>query len=1219
MEPIVVYRSPAEPFEFSNPQAANVNENSHIFRRDLSFNQQNKEFHIHSPYQSEMFTSPNHYDIMGPLYFNTNMIPYSPILNSTHIRRLPDSNIIEYSAMSNPYYNACPSFVPLNDNEIYNNATESTIYQSNKRHLTLLSPVHYNGTVKRPRMIQPNKVSETRPIHFWRPFLNEESPDCVPRRSDSNNTDDKQRNNKKLYSNDSNSKACYEIPVNNNKNNNKNNDNNKCENLSHRTIHNTSPTYLRQTNEAKSKHSESNNKKKEERMLTMAKTIDLLREARTECDTEEPVNLIVPNIRNCEEELLKENNYVEDYCTNCKICNFHERPHSNSRPVSLLSTTRQNEGNESLSCASDGNITRKSPSISDLPTNINRWQQRMKEANMSPSNGTDNMYKSFANDTPDSSLQSALGKNMFDGMHYPPSNYSWSNKVRTSNEYPSSRAVDSGAYTDHENAFRVSLMYNELHRGHSEASNMKENEKNIPKYHSPNSSFNFNHSRNFNLEAKSSKCNNYEKLKTSDPPLSQNAYKTVDSYYGSCNFMKYKMNYWQNGMEAHPNKHIVNCNENCHKERLDKVPESAITFSQKGLSRHIHRGFHPVNVDRCTEERHAVHSAENCRSVNENTSLNAIVDNAVHKPKPTQPNHHLQVNQNYTGTGELRNTASEMHSKEVYFKLIHSSMNTNNGCSEKNISEPENISITELNKHMLNLKSKEYIHNKTTSSNTESIPVSVMHKALEENTNDMTPDGGPKQSNSIEIIQNTVLQTATIRNAPLLMLPNKGCVPEVNKRTNVTDDFTTNEGTTNIINREQATKEVTMALDSCGYSKDVEEEETYQTTLHDTQTNATETTYLSNTGKQTAKETMSDSQTNFPNTKNSENSSLQCVYCDEIFPTTKLLKEHLKSHPANSPYLCPHCDLKFSSKPRYLRHALLHTKEKPYTCEECQKCFTTVTAFHRHLHAKRHSGNNLSTCKQCGLSFIDDVYMSLHFKTHTGEHPFQCDICGNIFACKNNLKNHIMTHTGEKPFQCVHCAKRFVTNFSLKVHIRTHTKDYPYSCKICKKKFLCSSNMTSHVRTHTGEKRHQCYKCGKFFSSLSGIQGHQRTHTGECPYSCNICNKSFASKFSLRIHKRTHSGENPHRCSYCNKTFSNSSNMRRHLRIHTGERPYSCTYCSKAFCSSTYLKSHIRTHTGEKPYKCKYCGKEFSNTLCFKQHVNNHEKNSSCPLPTGKK
>uniref|UniRef100_A0A0L8HUE7 C2H2-type domain-containing protein n=2 Tax=Octopus bimaculoides TaxID=37653 RepID=A0A0L8HUE7_OCTBM len=951
----------------------------------------------------------------------------------------------------------------------------------------------------------------------------------------------------------------------------------------------------------------------------MAKTIDLLREARTECDTEEPVNLIVPNIRNSEDELLKENNYVEDYCNNCKICNCHEIPYSNTRPANLLLTTRQNEGNESLSYASDGNVTQKSPSISDLPASINRWQQGLKEANMSPSNGSDNMHKSFANETPDSSLQSALGKNTFDGKHYSPSNYSWSNKGRTSNEYSSSRAVDFGACTGHENAFRVSLMYNELHRTHSEASNMKENERYIRKHHSPNSSFNFNHSRNFNLEAKSSKCNNYESLKNSEPSLSQNAYKTVDSHYGSCDFMKYKMNYWQNGMEAHPNKHIINCNENCHKEILDKVPESAITLSQKSLNRDIHRGFHTVNVDRGTKERHTVHSADNYCSVNENTSLNAIVNNAVHNPKPTQPNHHLQANQKYTETGELRNIASEMHSKEVYFKSTHSSMNANNECSEKNISEPENISITEQNKYMLNLKNKEYIHNKTTSSNTESIPVSVMHSAQEEKTNNMTPDGGPKQFNSIEMIQNTVPQTTTIWKAPLLMLPNKGCAPEVNKGINVADDFTTNEGTTNIINREQATKAVTMALDSCGYSKDVEEEETYQTTLHDTQTNATETTSLSNTSKLTAEGMMSDSQTNFPNMTNSENSSLQCVYCNKIFPTTKLLKEHLKSHPANSPYLCLHCDLKFSSKPRYLRHSLLHSKEKPYTCEECHKCFTTVTAFHRHLHAKKHSGNNLSICKQCGLSFIDNVYMSLHFKTHTGEHPFQCDICGNIFACKNNLKNHIMTHTGEKPFQCVHCAKRFVTNFSLKVHIRTHTKDYPYSCKICKKKFLCSSNMTSHVRTHTGEKRHQCYKCGKFFSSLSGIQGHQRTHTGECPYSCNICNKSFASKFSLRIHKRTHTGENPHRCTYCNKTFSNSSNMRRHLRIHTGERPYSCTYCSKAFCSSTYLKSHIRTHTGEKPYKCKYCGKEFSNTLCFKQHVNNHEKNSSNPLSTGKK
>lgn len=1239
MEPKVFYRSSNETSGYTKPHEPNFSENSHIFKRDWSLNHQNRESYLQSSYQSEMFTSPNHCDIMGPLYFHTNMIPYSPILNSTHIRRLPDSNIIEYPSMSHPYYNARPSFIPLSDKEIYNNATDNMICQSYKSHMISLSPVHDNGIIKRPRTVQSNKVSETRSVNFWRPFLNEESTDCVPIGNAKNNTDDKQRqrNSKEQCANDRNSQACNGIHVNDNNNNNKNNTNSSG-NFSHRTRHNTSPVCLRLTNETKIKSRESSYRKNEERMLTMAKTIDLLREARTECDSEEPVNLIVSNVRNCEEELPKENNYVEDYYN--KVCNCDEIPDSNTGVPILLLARRQNEGNETLSCASDGNTARKSPNIIDLPSNINRWHEGMKETTMA--NGTDNMYKRFANETPSSSLQSTFG------LHYLQSNYSWGNKCRTSNEYSPLRYVDFGSNTDHDNAFRVSLMNKEPHRNPSEASNMREYEREILNDHSLNSCFIPNHSRNFNLDTNLSKCNEHENVAISESSLSQYRYKTVDSYGDSCNLMKYKMNLGENGIESYPNKHTINCkekaigynkhriqssddnvkmyiekgaasrqiHENCHKEMLDEVPESGKTSSQRVLCRHINRGFHTIKIDRGTEEHPTVHSKDTYASLNENTSLNDMIDNAVYKSKFIQKRCHLQENQNYTGTGELRNRTSENHSKEVYFKMIHSSMNRSKECSEKNIPEREIVGTTELNKHGLNLKSKDcslvqndYIPNKSTSSNPESIPVSVMHNTLKENTSNMTPDGGEKQPNSIGMIQNTIQQT-TIRNVPLLMLPNKEHAPEVNKGTNITNEVRTCEGTRNIINREQTTKEVTVALDS--YSRDVEETQTKRFSL----TNATENNCLSNTSKQTAEGTMSDTQTTLENMKHSENSSLQCVYCDKIFSTTKLLKDHLKSHPANAPYLCPHCDSKFSSKPRYLRHALLHSKEKPYRCEECHKCFTTVTAFHRHLHAKKHSGNNLSTCKQCGLSFIDNVYMSLHFKTHTGEHPFQCEMCGNIFACKNNLKNHIMTHTGEKPFQCVHCAKRFVTNFSLKVHIRTHTKDYPYSCKICKKKFLCSSNMTSHVRTHTGEKRHQCYKCGKFFSSLSGIQGHQRTHTGECPYSCNICNKSFASKFSLRIHKRTHSGENPHRCTYCTKTFSNSSNMRRHLRIHTGERPYSCTYCSKAFCSSTYLKSHIRTHTGEKPYKCKHCGKEFSNTLCFKQHVNNHEKNAPCPLST---
>ncbi|GAB1601694.1 hypothetical protein Ahia01_000447800 [Argonauta hians] len=1172
MEPNAIFRGLAEPPEFTHTYTGNNYENGHFIKRDWPLNQQSRESYIQSSYQSDILIPCD----LGSVYCNVNRTPYSPILNSRHLLRFPENNSIEYASVFNPYYNVCPSYIPLSDTEMYNNSTESTLYPSYKCYLTSLSPVSNDNVIKRPRVAQSNKVAETRPVHFWRPFLNDDTAEPAASETndnDKNKNDDKLHNEEKYHSNyrdlnetgdDATLKYNGEIST-------------------------TPPSYGVPTSDTINKSTESSNKKKEDRVLTMAKTIDLLREARKECDRDEPVNLILPNIRNSEGSPKSSN--CEEHCNQCKVNNFHESPQSNSRVFSFLSmTSRQNEEN-----GPNENIPRKLSSTADVTNN--RWHRGSREIDLLT---TENTYanKSFENEASENSLSPTISdKKIHESVHY---QHTWNSKGKASNEYTLHRSGEFCGNTVNKNNFRTPVTCNEICRSDIDSSLLRVNETNVTKHRSVSSALDLNHSRNFIFQ---SKCrernyNEAEKSKVNETVTLHNRYTTIDSYSNLSNFSKYKANYRQSGMDVEVNKtRIGNDNMIKYYNQIGRTMSNVSVSQKESYCRDMHRH----NSDMTTGKYQSIYSIENSYNVNENPSLKSRMENGLYKPKPIQANlHHCSsVLHNYTGNGERQTIDSELSSKEMFLKMFRSSLHANKMYSKENIAQSK---ITEVNKHISNLRNREfslahneYVH-KSTSSDIERFPESLIYKTTETNTNTTGSDRCPKQSNSITSIQNTLLATTTIRNTTtLVMLPTKDCIPIANTETATVKHI-------------GSSKNIDLSLETSENTDKVTKEKHYES----------ENNCLSNNSNEISNPT-TDSFSSMDNTNhitNTETSSLQCVYCDKIFPSTTLLKEHLKSHPANAPYLCPHCDLKFASKPRYLRHALLHTKEKPYTCEECHKCFTTVTAFHRHLHAKRHTGNNLSTCKQCGLSFIDNIYMRLHFKTHTGEHPFQCDICGNIFACKNNLKNHIMTHTGEKPFQCVHCAKRFVTNFSLKVHIRTHTKDYPYSCKICKKKFLCSSNMTSHVRTHTGEKRHQCYKCGKFFSSLSGIQGHQRTHTGECPYSCNICKRSFATKFSLRIHKRTHSGENPHRCTYCNKTFSNSSNMRRHLRIHTGERPYSCPYCSKAFCSSTYLKSHIRTHTGEKPYKCKYCSKEFSNTLCFKQHVNNHERKTPNSLST---
>ncbi|XP_074654922.1 uncharacterized protein LOC141908680 isoform X2 [Tubulanus polymorphus] len=161
-----------------------------------------------------------------------------------------------------------------------------------------------------------------------------------------------------------------------------------------------------------------------------------------------------------------------------------------------------------------------------------------------------------------------------------------------------------------------------------------------------------------------------------------------------------------------------------------------------------------------------------------------------------------------------------------------------------------------------------------------------------------------------------------------------------------------------------------------------------------------------------------------------------CAYCPSRFPTTALLRQHLKDR---------------------------HAGHEPL---KLRKFLETTRAASDNKDAVDFTGENVDKSRESPVEKNESrVYAPVRETPSSMDKLFSCDECTMKFAHHNSLQKHLLHHARNRPHQC----------------------------DVCKLKFAVKEQLSRHERTH--KRLHACAECDLAFSNQSELSSHQRIHS----------------------------------------------------------------------------------------------------------------------------
>ncbi|XP_062549089.1 zinc finger protein 271-like isoform X2 [Armigeres subalbatus] len=106
-------------------------------------------------------------------------------------------------------------------------------------------------------------------------------------------------------------------------------------------------------------------------------------------------------------------------------------------------------------------------------------------------------------------------------------------------------------------------------------------------------------------------------------------------------------------------------------------------------------------------------------------------------------------------------------------------------------------------------------------------------------------------------------------------------------------------------------------------------------------------------------------------------------------------------------------------------HMIIHENKRNFECDICHKRFNKFDIAMKHQRV--HDGQRMYVCRQgCGKSYKADGDRVRHEKlVHFGIKPFACEYCPSAFVRERDRRLHTRKHTGQKLYPCSQCGTGF--------------------------------------------------------------------------------------------------------------------------------------------------------------------------------------------------
>ncbi|CAG9859576.1 unnamed protein product [Phyllotreta striolata] len=186
--------------------------------------------------------------------------------------------------------------------------------------------------------------------------------------------------------------------------------------------------------------------------------------------------------------------------------------------------------------------------------------------------------------------------------------------------------------------------------------------------------------------------------------------------------------------------------------------------------------------------------------------------------------------------------------------------------------------------------------------------------------------------------------------------------------------------------------------------------------------------------------------------------------CATKYSTQMKLADHLKVHTKEKMVGCPTCSRLFANTTKFCDHRKrqLSLELQSYQCSRCLKLFPSERLLrdHMRLHVNHYK------CNMCDMTCLKPSLLAKHIRfRHIKYKPYKCPECEKTFVEKCNLDTHIRTHKKEAPFACCVCDFQCRSQVALETHyVKKHDSvGAIYECHCCKKKLKRGRYLTRHL------------------------------------------------------------------------------------------------------------------------------------------------------------